>query len=172
MRLARLLPFVPALSVLPFLGFVVIGSLAAVPQAPQDAAPVALSADAQAALQTVRKARIFAIGGIGIAGTLPSETKAYRALLKDTQGAQAFRSLLADKTATSEARAYGALGLLTLNPGDKTAKDALAAMRNTSVHTGAGCIVMTEKLTPAVERFMRKPKPAPTEPAQTSPATP
>src|SRR5688572_16063527 len=75
-----------------------------------------LSAADKDAFATLKSAKMFAIGGVGFAGTITDEEKAFRTLLKEKDAAARFVELLGD--ANMEGQLYALLGLKTANPAE------------------------------------------------------
>lgn len=70
----------------------------------------------KAAYETLRTATIFAIGGVGITGTLSEQEKALGLLLPRKDAAAAFEALLKDPGTPTGGQLYALLGLKLLEP--------------------------------------------------------
>jgi hypothetical protein len=100
--------------------------------------------DARSASASLARENAFALGGVGVAGTMSSGEKDLRALLKEADAVQQLQSLL--KNASPAGQLYALLGLRLR---DRPAYDqAMPAFRKRSdeVSTLHGCIMMKEKM--------------------------
>jgi len=91
---------------------------------------------------TLRKAQLFALGGIGVAGSMSEGERALREVLKESDVAARLEKLLSD--ASPAGQLYALLGLRLR---DRTAYErALQKMRTTDakVQTARGCILQQE----------------------------
>jgi hypothetical protein len=97
--------------------------------------------------------KVFALGGVGYAGTMSSGEKDLRAVLKETDSAQQLQSLL--KNASPAGQLYA---LLALRLRDRPAyEQAVPAFRKRSdaISTMHGCIVIKEKMDGIVQQIER-----------------
>lgn len=103
-----------------------------------------LDAPGKHAYDALTRVSVFAVGGVGVAGTRSQGESAFRVLLKQKGAGAAFQQLL--KSATPEGKMYGLLGLSVIAPGHLApqAKPFLSAPE--PVQTISGCMVMTEKM--------------------------
>jgi len=105
----------------------------------------------EAAAARLAKAHIFAIGGVGFAGTTSDEEKDFRLIVGDDHASDVFGTLY--ESGNNQAKAYALLGLYLVNAGRfrdiydslSTSKEELLLMR--------GCIVSKEKLSVIAKRI-------------------
>lgn len=99
---------------------------------------------AHEAYTTLMRARTFAIGGVGFAGTTSGPELALREVLKQPDAVATCQKLVA--TATVEGQMYGLLGLKLSN--DKAFAQALPRYKDskTAVQVMSGCILGTDKV--------------------------
>jgi hypothetical protein len=93
----------------------------------------------------------FALGGVGVAGTMSSGEKDLRAVLKEADAVRQLQSLL--KSASPAGQLYALLGLRLR---DRPAyEQAVPAFRKRSdvVSTMHGCIMMKEKMESIVQQI-------------------
>jgi len=129
----------------PFLAVVVCISILG--QAPS----IHAKEDARSASASLARENTFALGGVGVAGTMSSGEQDLRALLKEANAVQQLQSLL--KNASPAGQLYALLGLRLR---DRPAYDqALPAFRTRSdeVSTLHGCIMMKEKMDAIVKQI-------------------
>ena len=102
---------------------------------------------------TLRKTELFALGGIGVAGTMSEGERALRELLKESDVAARLEKLVAD--ASPAGQLYALLGLRTL---DRAAYErALGKLRSTNakVHTARGCMLSEESFSDLMKEIER-----------------
>jgi hypothetical protein len=107
--------------------------------------------DASSASASLARENTFALGGVGVAGTMSGGEKDLRALLKEADAVQQLQSLL--KNASPAGQLYALLGLRLH---DRPAYDqAVPAFRKRSeeVSTLHGCIMMKEKMDAIVKQI-------------------
>jgi hypothetical protein len=107
--------------------------------------------DANHAAASLTRENAFALGGVGVAGTMSSGEKDLRAVLKEADAVQQLQSLL--KTASPAGQLYALLGLRLR---DRPAyEQALPSLRKRSdmVSTMRGCILMKEKMDSIVQQI-------------------
>ena len=122
------------------LACVLLGTVSAVPAA-NEPAPVDI----------LKKATIFAIGPVGIAGVTSVQEKAFRSLLDDPMATTKLRELAAK--ATPAGQLYGLLGLkLKKDPTYQAEADRLARA-DAEVSTMAGCILSKTTAKELVQRI-------------------
>jgi hypothetical protein len=93
----------------------------------------------------------FALGGVGVAGTMSGGEKDLRALLKEADAVQQLQSLL--KNASPAGQLYALLGLRLR---DRPAYDQVVPefrKRSNEVSTLHGCIMMKEKMESIVQQI-------------------
>jgi hypothetical protein len=109
--------------------------------------PFAISVQANeeaSAAASLARENVFALAGVGRAGTMSSGEKNLRAVLKETDAVQQLQSLL--KNASPAGQLYALLGLrLRDHPAFKQAVVALRK-RSDSVSTIHGCIMTEEQM--------------------------
>ena len=94
---------------------------------------------------------VFALGGVGYAGTMSSGEKDLRAVLKEADAVRQLQSLLKD--ASPAGQLYALLGLrLRDRPGYEQAVPAFRK-RSDAVSTMHGCIMMKEKMDSIVRQI-------------------
>jgi hypothetical protein len=109
------------------------------------------SEEASRASVSLARENAFALGGVGVAGTMSGGEKDLRALLKEADAVQQLQSLL--KSASPAGQLYALLGLRLR---DRPAYDqAVPAFRKRSdeVSTLHGCIMMKEKMDAIVRQI-------------------
>ena len=99
----------------------------------------AASPAAAAAVRTLERAGVFALGGVGFAGTTSETEKALRAVLARKDGPAALRSLLRGRT-TVEGRLYALLGLRWADPAAYRKAVGEFRARKGTVRTMRGCV--------------------------------
>jgi hypothetical protein len=107
--------------------------------------------DASSASASLARENTFALGGVGVAGTMSGGEKDVRALLKEADAVQQLQSLL--KNGSPAGQLYALLGLRLR---DRPAYDqAVPAFRKRSeeVSTLHGCIMMKEKMDAIVKQI-------------------
>jgi len=106
---------------------------------------------ASGAASSLSRENVFALGGVGVAGTMSSGEKDLRAVLKEADAVQQLQSLL--KTASPAGQLYALLGLrLRDRPAYEQAVPALRK-RSDAVSTMHGCIIMKEKMDSIVHQI-------------------
>jgi len=115
-------------------------------------APSAGAAEkANGASASLARENVFALGGVGVAGTMSGGEKDLRAVLKEADAVQQLQSLL--KNASPAGQLYALLGLRLR---DRPAYDqAVPTFRKRSdeVSTLHGCIMMKEKMDAIVQQI-------------------
>ncbi len=107
--------------------------------------------DASGAASNLARENAFAVGGVGVAGTMSGGEKDLRAVLKEANAVQQLQSLL--KNASPAGQLYALLGLRLR---DRAAyEQAVPAFRNRSdvISTMHGCILMKEKMDALVKQI-------------------
>jgi hypothetical protein len=95
------------------------------------------------ASSSLARENVFALGGVGVAGTMSSGEKDLRSVLKEADAVQQLQSLL--ENASPAGQLYALLGLrLRDRPGYEQAVPAFRK-RSDAVSTMHGCIIMKEK---------------------------
>lgn len=108
------------------------------------ATPAGADKEASRAAASLARENVFALGGVGVAGTMSSGEKDLRAVLKETDAVQQLQSLL--KNATPAGQLYALLGLRFRDrPAYEQAVPAFRK-RSDSVSTMHGCIMTKEKM--------------------------
>ena len=108
------------------------------------ASSICAGEDASRAASSLARENVFALGGVGVAGTMSSGEKDLRAVLKEADAVQQLQSLL--KNASPAGQLYALLGLRLR---DRPAyQQALPDFRKRSdvISTLHGCIMMKEKM--------------------------
>jgi hypothetical protein len=108
-------------------------------------------AEASGAASSLTGENVFALGGVGVAGTMSGGEKDLRALLKEADAVKQFQSLL--KSASPAGQLYALLGLRLR---DRPAyEQAVPEFRKRSevVSTLHGCIMMKEKMDAIVKQI-------------------
>ena len=111
----------------------------------------------ETAYETVRAASHFAIGGVGVAGTITPEELAMRKIRDGPQADAQLRKLL--REATPAGQMYALFALRQLDPTDYAALSALYRQSSTTVPTISGCIIHTQSMSEAVrwiDQYARK----------------
>jgi hypothetical protein len=101
----------------------------------------------------LRKTELFALGGIGVAGTMSEGERALREVLKESDGPARLEKLLAD--ASPAGQLYALLGLRLR---DRASYErALQKVRTTDakVQTARGCILQQESFRDLVKEIER-----------------
>jgi len=107
--------------------------------------------DASGASVSLAHENVFALGGVGVAGTMSGGEKDLRAVLKQAEAVQQLQSLL--KKASPAGQLYALLGLRLR---DRPAyEQAVPEFRKRSdvISTMHGCIVMKEKMDGIVKQI-------------------
>ena len=102
--------------------------------------PVTASVSIPQATERLKKATIFAFGGVGFAGTMSDEETAFHVICSSTDASALFSTIYSQ--GTDEAKLYALSGLHRL---DKGSFDALAKAldeKNPKVMTMSGCLVI------------------------------
>jgi hypothetical protein len=102
---------------------------------------------------SLARENVFALGGVGVAGTMSHGEKDLRTVLKESDAVEQLQSLL--KNASPAGQLYALLGLRLR---DRPAyEQALPAFRKRSdaVSTMHGCIMMKEKMDSIVQQIER-----------------
>lgn len=103
-----------------------------------------LDAPGKHAYDALTRVSVFAVGGVGYAGTRSQGESALRVLLKEKQATVAFQQLI--KSATPEGKLYGLLGLSVVAPAQLSPQVKGYLTSTVPVHTMSGCLGMTEKM--------------------------
>ena len=111
----------------------------------QSAAPE-LSAPAQTAYDKLHRTEIFALGGVGYAGTTSASELAYRELVKDNNAVAAFTALLDDESTTKEGQLYALLGLKEANDAQFEARLPTFLADDSTANEMSGCLMMPVKV--------------------------
>jgi hypothetical protein len=100
---------------------------------------------------SLARENVFALGGVGVAGSMSSGEKDLRAVLKEADSVQQLQSLL--KNASPAGQLYALLGLrLRDRPAYEQAVPAFRK-RSDAVSTVHGCIMMKEKMDSIVQQI-------------------
>ena len=102
---------------------------------------------------TLRKTELFALGGIGVAGTMSEGERALREVLNESEVTARLEKLLSD--ASPAGQLYALLGLRVR---DRAAYErALGKLRTTNakVHTARGCMLSEELFSDLVKEIER-----------------
>lgn len=100
---------------------------------------------------SLARENVFALGGVGVAGTMSSGEKDLRAVLKEADAVQQLQSLL--KNASPAGQLYALLGLrLRDRPAYEQAVPEFR-QRSDAVSTMHGCIIMKEKMDSIVRQI-------------------
>jgi hypothetical protein len=103
------------------------------------------------AASSLARENAFALGGVGVAGTMSSGEKDLRAVLKEADAVRQLQSLL--KNASPAGQLYALLGLrLRDRPAYEQAVPAFRK-RSDAVSTMHGCIIMKEKMDSIVQQI-------------------
>lgn len=114
------------------------------------AASVPANEEASATAGLARE-NVFALGGVGVAGTMSSGEKNLRAVLKESDAVQQLQSLL--KNASPAGQLYALLGLrLRDRPAYEQAVPGFRK-RSDMVSTMHGCIIMKEQMDEIVRQI-------------------
>lgn len=104
------------------------------------------------AVASLGHAKLFAFGGIGVAGTKSEGEKLFERVMASPDALTHFRSVL--KSGTSEGRLYALCGLRAL---DKAAfTDSASSMKSdtkTTVQTAAGCMISHQLVSSVVSNI-------------------
>nr|CAA9220029.1 hypothetical protein AVDCRST_MAG63-446 [uncultured Armatimonadetes bacterium] len=140
------------------------------------ASALELDATGAAAFLTLKKTTVFALGGVGIRGTITEAEKALRVLRGQKQAADAYRELLRD--APLAGQLYALLGLKWTD--ERSFRQKVGAYRSisTKVATMSGCILLDRTAADIVKiieaghydgfKELKQPRPAPIKPARHS----
>jgi hypothetical protein len=115
------------------------------------ASSICAGEDASRAASSLARENVFALGGVGVAGTMSSGEKDLRTVLKEADAVRQLQSLL--KNASPAGQLYALLGLRLR---DRPAfEQAVPAFRKRSdvISTMHGCIVMKEKMDGIVKQI-------------------
>lgn len=115
------------------------------------ASSVCAGEDASRAASSLARENVFALGGVGVAGSMSQGERDLRAVLNEADAVQQLQSLL--KKASPAGQLYALLGLRLR---DRPAyEQVLPAFRKRSdvVSTMHGCIVMKEKMDSIVHQI-------------------
>lgn len=112
-----------------------------------------LNASSEHAYDALGHVSVFAVGGVGFAGTRSPGESALRVLLKQKQASVAFQQLV--KSATPEGKMYALLGLSLVAPGHLAPQMGPYLASTVPVHTMSGCISMTEKMGAVVQQISK-----------------
>jgi hypothetical protein len=113
--------------------------------------PVCADKDASRAASSLARETAFALGGVGVAGSMSSGESDLRAVLKEADAVQQLQSLL--KNASPAGQLYALLGLrLRDRPSYEQALPAFRK-RSDTVSTMHGCILMKEKMDSIVHQI-------------------
>jgi len=102
----------------------------------------------ETAYETVKAADHFAIGGVGVAGTVTREELAMRAIRDGPQAETLLRQLL--REATPPGQMYALFALRQLGPADYETLSEPYRQNSTAVPTISGCIIHTQPMSEAV----------------------
>jgi len=100
--------------------------------------PPRAQAASPAAMRTLERAGVFALGGVGFAGTTSETEKALRAVLARKDASTALRTLLSRSTV--EGRLYALLGLRWADPAAYRKAVGEFRARKGTVRTMRGCV--------------------------------
>lgn len=114
-----------------------------------------LSAPAVAAYDKLHQTEIFALGGIGVAGTTSESELAFRQLARDENSAAAFVALLDDETTTKAGQLYALLGLREANRPQFEARLPAFLADDSKVTQFSGCLMMPVKVKEIAARFVK-----------------
>jgi hypothetical protein len=107
--------------------------------------------DASRGSVSLARENVFALGGVGVAGTMSGGEKDLRAILKEADAVQQLQALL--KNASPAGQLYALLGLrLRDRPAYEQAVPAFRK-RSDEVSTLHGCIMMKEKMDAIVKQI-------------------
>ncbi len=98
--------------------------------------------------ETVKAADHFAIGGVGVAGTITPEELAMREVRDGPEAETLLRKLL--REATPPGQMYALFALRQLGPADYETLSAPYRQSSTAVPTISGCIIHTQPMSEAV----------------------
>ncbi len=115
-----------------------------------------LSAPAVAAYDKLHQTEIFALGGIGVAGTTSESELAFRELASEPNAAAAFIALLDDETTAKAGQLYALLGLQKAKDAQFEARLPAFLADDSVVSQMSGCIMMTVKVKEIAARFAGK----------------
>lgn len=110
-------------------------------------APSGASAN-ETAYETVKAASHFAIGGVGVAGTITPEEIAMRQIRDGPQAETQMRKLLHE--ATPAGQMYALFALRQLDAADYTTLSTTYRQSSIAVPTISGCIIHTQPMSEAV----------------------
>lgn len=113
----------------------------------------ALDAPGKKAYDALTQMSVFAMGGVGFAGTRSSGESALRVLLKEKGASAACQKLL--QSGTPEGKLYGLLGLSVVSPGQFASQVKPYLASKTPVQTMSGCIVMKQQLGEIAQRIKK-----------------
>ena len=105
----------------------------------------------EAAAARLAKAHIFAIGGVGFAGTISDEEKDFRLILTDNSAENVFGTLY--ERGNNQAKAYALLGLSMVNTFRFQNIYPSAVASNEELHSMQGCVMFNEKLSTIAKRI-------------------
>lgn len=109
------------------------------------------SEEASRASVSLAGENVFALGGVGVAGTMSGGEKDLRALLKEPDAVQQLKSLL--KKASPAGQLYALLGLrLRDRPAFEQAVSEFRK-RSDEVSTAHGCMLMKEKMDAIIKQI-------------------
>ena len=100
---------------------------------------------------TLKAADWFALGGIGVAGTTSKEEIAFRSLLRESDAAKKFKTLLSN--ANLAGQCYALLGLYILHDAAYEQNVAHYKSDNARVKTVAGCAITEQPISNIVSNI-------------------
>lgn len=103
------------------------------------------------AYQQLLSAKRFAFGGIGFAGTISQEEKAFHAVAASPNAVELFTALL--KNGSGEAQLYGLCGIRKSAPRSFDAQSRPVLSANLKINTTSGCVVSEENASDVVARI-------------------
>jgi hypothetical protein len=109
------------------------------------------AAEPSAADATLRKTGSFALGGVGVAGTMSEGERALREVLKQSDAVTRLESMLPDASAAGQL--YALLGLRARDRAAYQRALAKYGQRETEVQTMRGCILQQESFGTLVKQI-------------------
>ena len=113
------------------------------------------SAPAVAAYDQLHQTEVFALGGVGRAGTTSPSELAFREVVRDENGAAAWVALLDDETTTKAGKLYALLGLREANRAQFEARLPAFLTDDSKVTQFRGCLMMPVRVKEIAASFVQ-----------------
>jgi len=104
------------------------------------------------AYQQLLSTKVFALGGVGFAGTISEGEKAFQLVAASTNGLSLFKAAI--KHGTPEAQMYGLLGIRKLSRENVDVYVKSLQSANPTITTMSGCLMAEERASNVVARIV------------------